>query len=139
MKYIGVYKDNRYPTYRVDVWVNKKIIHIGSFLDVVEAAKEYDKAALFYLKDPNINFPELIKEYIKNPYVPNQARSKGTSKYLGVSYVKRGNKWQAKMRVGKKIIHIGYYKTEEDAAIARDKKARELLGPSIKLNFPNNA
>ena len=136
-QYTGVSQDSRYGTYRVDVWVEGRLIHIGSFKDDITAAREYDKAALFYLRDPNLNFPHLIHQYIKEPYNPKLARPHGKSRYTGVSWMKRGNKWQAKIRVGQRIVHIGYYKTEQEAAMARDQRALELLGPACKLNFPN--
>ena len=137
-QYHGVSRDPRYNTYRVNLWVDNKLLAIGSFKDPQIAGQAYDRAALFYLQDPNLNFPQLIKQYIKDPYNPEQARGHGKSRYTGVSWVRRGNKWQAKIRVGLRIVHIGYYKTEQEAAIARDQRALELLGPTCKLNFPGN-
>lgn len=38
--------------------VNNKLIHLGYFIDLIEGAKAYDKAALFYYGSfANINFP----------------------------------------------------------------------------------
>jgi hypothetical protein len=52
--------------------------------------------------------------------------SNSTSGYKGVSYYKQTNKWCAKIRLENKRIHLGYYKTPEEAdAVVR--KAREEL------------
>ena len=61
-----------------------------------------------------------------------------TSKYVGVSYHKQNKKWLARIKVSKKITHLGYFFTEEKAVITRDKKAIELnkLDNYFKINLP---
>lgn len=49
-----------------------------------------------------------------------------TSGYKGV--YKRGNKWQAMIRVNDKLLHIGMYSTKEEANEARIKAEQELTG-----------
>jgi hypothetical protein len=44
--------------------------------------------------------------------------------------------WQAKIQLNRKKIHLGMYKTKEEAARAYDKKAIELFGEFAQLNFP---
>ena len=41
----------------------------------------------------------------------------GTSKYTGVSFDKRKNKWQAQITIDGKSHRIRYYENEEEAAI----------------------
>ncbi len=43
---------------------------------------------------------------------------RGKSKYRGVSFFKRDNKWQAKIKIDGKSKHLGLYETEIDAARA---------------------
>ena len=64
----------------------------------------------------------------------NQKPHKGTSKYKGVSWVERDQVWVSKIRVNGKRIHVGSFKTEEDAAIAYDTKAVELHGEFANTN-----
>ncbi len=58
-----------------------------------------------------------------------------TSKYKGVSWCKRDKKWITQIRLNGKLMHIGYFKNELDAAKAYDKTAKELFGEFVKLNF----
>jgi len=61
------------------------------------------------------------------------------SNYAGVSREKNSNKnpWRAYITFKGKHIRLGGFKTEEEAALAYDKKARELFGSVAKLNFPD--
>lgn len=69
-------------------------------------------------------------QYNQNP--------RGKSKYIGVSFCVR--KYSTSIRIsitaGEKRIHRGGFKTEEDAAIARDKLAVQYHGEFANLNFP---
>lgn len=69
----------------------------------------------------------------------NRRKSPNTSsKYYGVAYFKRDNNWEARIRIptkgrGKKLF-LGRYKSEDDAALAYNTKAKELYGDVAKLN-----
>ena len=66
----------------------------------------------------------------------NRSKVKGgTSKYKGVSYNKKLNKWQAESKKDHKHYYIGIFDSEEKAARAYDKKAKELFGDFAWLNF----
>jgi hypothetical protein len=64
-------------------------------------------------------------------------RLNASSIYKGVSYIKKLNKWESYSGLEGKKIHIGNHDVEIDAALAYDKKARELFGEFARLNFPN--
>jgi len=73
----------------------------------------------------------------------NRERTKNNkSGYKGVCYKKRTKNmineypkpWLARIKHNQKIIHLGYYKTKEEAALAYNKKAIELFGEYVKLN-----
>lgn len=61
------------------------------------------------------------------------ANKRNTSGYKGVVFDK--NKWQAKIGHNRKTIHLGRYKTKEEAAIAYNKGAIERFGEYAKLNI----
>lgn len=61
------------------------------------------------------------------------------SKYRGVTWGPRQKKWRAAIQRDKKQIHLGYFKTEIEAALAFDERAKVLHGEFARLNFPNAA
>lgn len=58
------------------------------------------------------------------------------SKYRGVSRYKGSQKWFGQVEFNGKGYNVGTFDTEEEAAIARDRKALELFGRFAHLNFP---
>jgi hypothetical protein len=58
----------------------------------------------------------------------------GTSKYRGVSFKQANGKWQAGIRVDRKVIYLGLYNTELEAAIAYNRSAKFLHGEFAVLN-----
>jgi len=65
-------------------------------------------------------------------------RASGISKFLGVSIRRSGKSIGqiiSQITINKKKIHLGCFNTEEDAARAYDKKAKELFGEFANLNF----
>ena len=70
----------------------------------------------------------------------NSIKRRGsTSKYKGVHWYKPIKKWKSTITINKKLVFLGHYKTEEDAARVYDKKARELFGEFARLNFPEES
>lgn len=67
----------------------------------------------------------------------NSKSHKGSSsKYKGVAWHKREKKWMAQIKVNNKQTHLGYFNLEVEAGRAYDKKAKELHGEFVRLNFP---
>lgn len=61
--------------------------------------------------------------------------SNSTSGYKGVSFSKQRNKFESKITINGKTIHLGRFSTKEEAAKAYDKKALELFGEFARTNF----
>lgn len=67
----------------------------------------------------------------------NRKAYKGcSSKYKGVSWSKSCQKWKSYIRSNQRQEHLGIYSSEEEAAQAYDKAARERFGDYACLNFP---
>jgi len=69
----------------------------------------------------------------------NRRKQKNTlSIYKGVTFHKRNNKWMAQIRINGKIIHLGYFDVETEAAKAYNAKAIELFLEFANLNIIPN-
>lgn len=64
------------------------------------------------------------------------SRKRKTSSKIGYTGVyKENNRYRAVISVGRKSIHIGMYATAEEAALAYNRKSRELYGDNGKINI----
>lgn len=99
----------------------------------------YEKNTLVDHKDHNglNNQKENLRCCSNKENIRNQGiREKGSSKFKGVYYHKRLHKkpWEASIRVDKKLIHLGKFETEEEAALAYNKAALQYFGDFAFLN-----
>jgi hypothetical protein len=65
----------------------------------------------------------------------NRKKSVGTSsKFKGVSWYEAGKSWQSQIQVNRKMIYLGRYTNERDAAIAYNGAAMLHFGEFALLN-----
>lgn len=70
----------------------------------------------------------------------NQKRhSDSKSPFKGIWRASNCDRWAAQLVFNGKKVYLGVYKNAADAALAYDKKAKELFGPFARLNFPELA
>lgn len=62
-------------------------------------------------------------------------RSSNSSGYKGVSLHKVTQKWAASIRCGDRGVHLGVYKTREEAAYVYDQAALQIFGEFACTNF----
>lgn len=120
---------------------------IGSFPNAEEAAIAYDLYAKKYFKEfSRLNFEEPDEDLLnivisKLSSGFTKVGEKYKSKHYGVSYYSSErynvkNRWRARFNFKGKEISVGYFFTENEAALAVDKKLIE-LGLINKINFPD--
>lgn len=67
----------------------------------------------------------------------NRRPNKNTSsKYKGVSWCSKSNKWLSQIIINKTRYHLRYFDDEVEAAKVYDEKAKELFKEFAYLNFP---
>ncbi len=72
----------------------------------------------------------------KSQNAANQGKKPNcSSQYKGVTWQQPRRKWVAQIRSNYKNINLGGFEIEKDAALAYDKKARELFGEFANPNF----
>lgn len=78
---------------------------------------------------------ENMRVCTKTQNMRNRRKFKGVSRYKGVDWYGRSNKWRARIRVNGKLLHLGYFEEESAAARAYDLAAIEHFGRFANLNF----
>lgn len=85
--------------------------------------------------NPSNNNIENLRKVTQSQNCMNRKPHKNrSSKYKGVCWHKASNKWIAQICINYKIIYLGLFINKIDAAIAYNKKAKELFGEFANLN-----
>ena len=114
-RYFGVTWKKRIRRWHAQVCRGGKMHTIGLFDDELAAAREVDKWLLANgRRRVNLDDDDTPLEWHKTY----------ASIYVGV-YKNRG-RWQAKIRVGGKYENLGTYRTQKEAALAFDRRARQV-------------
>ena len=135
-KYIGVHYDNTRQHFVVSMRFKLKHINLGHHMDELECAKIYNQQALYFNNNYDTNYTlNDIENYVtieKNIY--NELKSSlvdnKSSAYVGVVKLKNG-KFISQIILNKKVIRLGTFENEIDAAKAYNEKAKEF---NIKYN-----
>lgn len=110
--------------------VSSKLQYLGRFVTIRAAAEAYNKAALELSGEyAHINDLSLLPAETEPPKVCP------SSKCSGVSWAKHLGKWRARVTLGNKRIHLGYFPSENEAAQAYDTFVAE-RGLNKPLNYP---
>lgn len=72
---------------------------------------------------------------LQNSWNSQKTRRKSWSRYKGVTWNKRGEKWISQIQANGKIKFIGRFDDEVQAAKAYDRAAKEYHGEFAALNF----
>lgn len=86
----------------------------------------------------NLTYITRAQNLQKANFVAELNPRKRHSKYRGVSFLAWHGKFVAYVDCNGRRKYLGYFKTEEEAARARDAKAKELHGNYARLNFEDS-
>lgn len=112
--------------------INKKTVSLHRFIMKPKKNEIVDHINFNYFD----NRRENLRICTKAENVRHQRKQKrSTSGFKGVNYKKREDRWQARITFNKKLIHIGYFDTAENAANAYDYMAKKLFGEYAVTNF----
>jgi prophage antirepressor-like protein len=144
-KYIGVYYDNTRKTFVANMRFKRKHVNLGSNDNEIECAKMYNQQALYFNNNYDTNYIlNDISNYVtieKNIYneLKSSRMDNKSSEYVGVVKYKNGT-FNSQIILNKKVIRLGNFENEIDAAKAYNEKAKELNikhNKNYKLNICN--
>lgn len=84
--------------------------------------------------DPLNNLLSNLRKATRSQNKANMNTLQGTSKYKGVCFGKRRNKWRATITVNYKSIYLGQFPTQEQAAQVYNKAALQHFGEFARIN-----
>ena len=71
----------------------------------------------------------------QNQFNKGKTTRKTSSRFVGVTFIKRIGQWRAQIMLDRKNIFLGHFKDEVDAARAYDEAAKKYHGEFARLNF----
>ena len=125
-KYKGVTKSCGKNRWNVEIAKDGQRHKLGVYSSEEAAGLAYNVKAKELFTNPRLNV-------VTEADVPDVPETK-TSRYRGVSWSKKYEKWVAQLRHDKKNHFVGYFSEEIKAAKAINSKCRELIGPDVAYN-----
>ena len=113
-------KDRNYKTHRIIYYM--------------KTGEDPQNFCIDHISDRGDNFHIRKATSSQNGGNARKTKRKTTSKYKGVSRKKNRKKWLARLMVNRKPVYHEYFLTEEEAALAYNKKALEYYGEFALLN-----
>lgn len=122
-------------------WINGKQYHqyLHQFMFDYFKSKDSKRIVIDHinhngLDNTRINIRECTHSQNRMNQIPINNK---TSIYKGVDWSQKSKKYRAKIGINHKSIHIGFFASEKDAAIAYDMAAKKYHGDFAYLNFPD--
>lgn len=118
--------------------------YIGTYDKEHQAAEAYDRLAR-HRGLPKLNFPRRPLHAMSLEELQTERRrfhaSRRSTPYTGVSLFSHTLRkpWHAQIKVGGRAVSLGYWASDREAALARDRAALHFGFETAALNFPNEA
>ena len=114
---------------------------LGYYFDEKKAAKAYDKEAL--LLGRPVNFPKRGQKQAKKKAPMRDMKNlkrkdPPRSKYVGVGWRPREQKWHCQIQIGRSKVHLGHFAFEDEERAAREYDKMAIIHGK-PLNFPAHA
>lgn len=109
--------------------VNKKHVLMHRIIMMAEKGQEVD-----HIDGNGLNNQKSNLRVCTHQQNMTNRKTKNNKKYLGTHYY-RNKYWFSSLTHNNKSIYLGLFKTEEEAALAYNKKAIELHGEFARLNI----
>lgn len=131
-QYKGVSWERVKKKWRTQIMIDGIYKELGLFTKEISAAYCYNYWAKYYFGEFAVlnDLEDIDYDWKKDQFIPSF-----TSKYHGVFFNKRNNKWVAQIWYNKKNKFIGHYDSEIEAALAYNKKAIKCCGSKAKINI----
>lgn len=127
------YDNNGHCEARTNFTIDKKQKHISMHRFITNAPQGLE---VDHINGNGLdNRKENLRICTKSQNLRNQHKTCGTSKYKGVSWRVRANKWESRIYVNGKKLFLGLHSDEVAAAIAYDKAAMQYFGEFAKTNI----
>jgi len=114
------------------IWNNGRAITIPMHRDILNSPNGMETDHKDHNGLNNCRYNLRLASRMQNQH--NRESHCGTSKYKGVSWHKRDKKWQSQIRVNRKLVHLGCFDNEIEAAKVYNIKATELFGEFAYVN-----
>lgn len=116
--------------------INKRTIAMHRFLmGVTDPKMDVDHKDHDGLNNMRSNL-RVVSMSLNNMNARKRVGKNIRSKYKGVAYRKnRAKKWFARIHVGKQVVYLGAYSTEEEAALAYNSAALKHFGNQAYINI----
>lgn len=108
-----------------------KIIKMHKVLFSVEVGFEVDHVNGDSLDNQMSNFRQVTRAQNLQNRVANK---NSTSQFVGVYWENWSSRWVAAIKKDGHTTKVGRFKSEHEAAVARDKAALRIFGPHAKMN-----
>ena len=146
-KYFAKVDDSDYEWLNKYRWCSSRIGHTRYAHGVVNGRRVIMHRFILGITDPNIDGDRRDRDGLNNQRsnlriatrsqnaTNKRKRKNSTSSFNGVNYSSERKKWCASITHKYKMIALGRFESEMEAAKAYDKKAKELFGDFANLNF----
>ena len=120
-------------TDKVKKYLNHRIIY---FLQTNEDPGLFHVDHVFGIHDPlNLRLATHSENAANSKKRKSVANKKCSSKFKGVSWFKKQQKWHAHIKFQGKTIHLGFFTNELEAAAAYNEASTKYFGKFAKLNI----